>query len=104
MTPCSPRACRSNTGGKYTGPMEVPHYAGDIPADRLETSPSFFTVDLAVNKEFHVGESELTLTAGVKNLFGDYQDDLDSGPNRDSGYVYGPRYPRMFHLGCKLEF
>jgi outer membrane receptor for ferrienterochelin and colicins len=96
--------CGVFLGGKYTGPMEVNHYAGDIPEDRLETSPSFFTVDLALTREFIVKDSEVTLTAGVKNLFDDYQDDLDSGPNRDSGYVYGPRYPRMFHLGCKIAF
>lgn len=96
--------CEVFVGGKYTGPMEVPHYAGDIPADRLEKSPSFFAVDLAVSKSFEIGENNLTLTAGVKNLFDDYQDDLDSGPNRDAGYVYGPRFPRMLHLGCKYQF
>lgn len=96
--------CDVFAGGKYTGPMEVPHYAGDIPVDRLETSPSFFTVDLALSREFEVGDADMTLTAGVKNLFDDYQDDLDSGPNRDSGYVYGPRYPRMFHVGCRFTF
>lgn len=84
--------------------MEVPHYAGYIPTDRLEKSPSFFTLDLALARKLKVGDVDMTLTAGVKNLFDDYQDDLDIGPNRDAGYVYGPRYPRMFHLGCKFDF
>lgn len=96
--------CKIFLGGKYTGSMEVPHYAGDITTDRLENSPSFFTVDLNVSKDFKIGDSELTVTAGVKNLFNDYQDDLDTGPDRDAGYVYGPRFPRRFHIGCKYRF
>ena len=84
--------------------MEVPHYAGFVATDRLEKSPSFFTVDLGLIKIFQIGDTDLTVTAGVKNLFDDYQDDLDEGANRDPSYVYGPRFPRMFHLGCKYEF
>ena len=96
--------CEVFLGGKFTGPMEVPHYAGFVATDRLEKSPSFFTVDLGLSKIFQIGDTNLTVTAGVKNLFDDYQDDLDEGANRDPSYVYGPRFPRMFHLGCKYEF
>ncbi len=33
----------------------------------------------------------LELSAGVKNIFNSYQKDLDFGPLKDAGYVYGPR-------------
>jgi outer membrane receptor for ferrienterochelin and colicins len=96
--------CEVFLGGRYTGPMEVPHYAGFIPDDRLEISPSFFTIDLSLSRKFEIKGCQTTFTAGVKNLFDDYQDDLDQGPDRDVTYAYGPRFPRMFHLGCKMDF
>lgn len=30
-----------------------------------------------------------------------FQDDLDEGADRDAGYIYGPRIPRMFIVGIK---
>ena len=47
--------------------------------------------------------STLTLTAGVQNLFNSYQKDFDQGPNRDSGYIYGPTLPRSAFVGLKLS-
>lgn len=44
----------------------------------------------------------LELSAGVKNIFNSYQKDLDFGPLKDAGYVYGPALPRMFFAGLKL--
>jgi outer membrane receptor for ferrienterochelin and colicins len=40
----------------------------------------------------------------VKNLFDSYQDDFDTGPDRDSGYIYGPMMPRNFFVGLKFSF
>lgn len=43
------------------------------------------------NKRFALSqEVDLTLRAGIDNVFDDYQDDLESGPTRDSDYVYSP--------------
>ncbi len=91
-------------GAKYTGGMLVPHYDGFITGDRLETSESFLTWDVSVSKKFDVGKNELTVLVGIKNLTDEYQDDLDEGPNRDAGYVYGPRYPRTYFASLKYTF
>jgi outer membrane receptor for ferrienterochelin and colicins len=96
--------CEVFIGAKYTGPMEVPHYAGFIPADRLGKSPSMVTWDLGLSRSFDLGDYELDVTAGVKNIFNTYQDDLDRGPDRDSAYVYGPRFPRQFNLSARISF
>jgi outer membrane receptor for ferrienterochelin and colicins len=97
--------CEVFLGAKYTGSMEVPHYAGFIAEDRLENSPSFLTFDLGLSKTIPLKDRQsVTLTAGVKNIFDDYQDDLDRGPDRDSAYIYGPRYPRQFYVGCQISF
>ncbi|MDY4564219.1 MAG: TonB-dependent receptor, partial [Alloprevotella sp.] len=47
--------------------------------------------------------STLTLTASVQNLFNSYQKDFDQGPDRDSGYIYGPTLPRSAFVGLKLS-
>ena len=87
----------------YTGSMQAPHYAGFIEEDRLETTPSFLTLDLNVSRTFATpGDHKLIVTVGVRNLTDEYQRDLDQGPARDSSYVYGPRYPRSAFLGLRL--
>jgi len=91
-------------GAIYTGEMSVPHYAGFIPDDRLESTSSFLTWDASISKAFPVFGNELTATVGCKNLTDEYQDDLDQGPDRDAGYVYGPRYPRTFYVSAKFAF
>ena len=90
-------------GGRYTGSMIAPHYAGFIDTDRLERTPSFLEFDLNLSRAFDVGSQELTVTAGVKNLTDEYQPDLDRGPLRDSNYVYGPRLPRSVHVGLRWD-
>jgi outer membrane receptor for ferrienterochelin and colicins len=44
----------------------------------------------------------MTFSLGAKNIFNSFQDDFDSGPTRDSDYVYGPGAPRTFFLGVKI--
>ncbi len=93
-------------GLRYTGPMKAPHYAGFIPEDRLETTRSFWTLDLNAARPIALGAGSnrsLTVTAGAKNLTDAYQEDLDRGPDRDASYVYGPRLPRTWFVGLKLE-
>jgi outer membrane receptor for ferrienterochelin and colicins len=88
----------------YTGPMLVPHYAGFIDDDRLETSEPFWVFDAFVTRAFEWGGRGLELTAGVRNLTNAFQPDLDRGPLRDSNYVYGPRFPRSLRLGVRTSF
>ena len=91
-------------GGKFTGPMEVPHYAGWIADDTLEDTDAFMSWDASVAKTFGFNGRDLTLTLGVKNIFDEFQDDLDEGADRDPGYIYGPRAPRTVYASAKYAF
>lgn len=89
--------------GTYTGPMLVPHYAGYIDADRMEVTPDFFDLNLKLNYSFILKEHlKLQLNAGIQNIFDAFQDDLDQGEFRDSGYFYGPTQPRTYFFGLKF--
>lgn len=91
-------------GLRYTGQMAAPHYAGYIAEDRLELTPSFLAVDIGVSQKFVLGgDRSIVGTFAVKNLTDEYQQDLDRGPLRDAGYVYGPRFPRSVVVGVKVD-
>lgn len=87
-------------GVRYTGPMLAPHYAGYITTDRLERTRAFTSVDTSVSRRI----GPVTLTLVGRNLTNAYQQDIDRGPLRDAAYVYGPRFPRSFSLGARMEF
>jgi outer membrane receptor for ferrienterochelin and colicins len=89
-------------GVRITGPMLAPHYAGAIPEDRLEQTPSFVQVDVSAARQLVGGAVPLTLTIAVRNLTDAYQSDLDQGPLRDSAYVYGPRAPRTVLVSLRV--
>jgi outer membrane receptor for ferrienterochelin and colicins len=89
----------------YTGPMNVPHYAGYIPEDRLETSSRFLVGNAVISRTFTVSDnSNLRLFFNLQNMRDAFQPDLDSGPNRDSAYVYGPAEMRRAVVGLTWEF
>lgn len=89
--------------GVYTGSMQVPHFAGYIEQDRMETSPEFFDCNFKLNYTFLLKEHvKLQLNAGVQNIFDQFQKDLDKGTFRDAGYFYGPTAPRSFFIGIKI--
>ncbi len=95
--------------GIYTGSMQIPHYglAGDPGTpekDTLFESPGFLDVTLRFSYQFSSQrlDSSVELFAGAANLLNDYQDQFDTGKNRDSGFVYGPAKPRTFFIGLKL--
>ena len=99
-----PRELTVFAGLRYTGSMLAPHYAGYIPEDRLEVTASFLTWDLGLSRRFALGgERRLTATVALRNLSDEYQRDLDRGPFRDAGYVYGPRFPRSLVVGLKAD-
>ena len=89
-------------GLRITGSMLAPHYAGAIPEDRLETTPSFVQVDVSASRRLVTTPVPLTLTFAIRNLTDAYQEDLDQGPLRDSAYVYGPRLPRTIVLSLRV--
>ncbi len=91
-------------GIRYLGEQKMPHYAGWIAEDRLEITDPFWVVDLSLARRLPIARDAVTLTLGARNLFDEYQDDLDVGPDRDSGYLYGPRFPRTFYATVGYDF
>ncbi len=95
----------ADISGEYTGPMKAPHYAGYIDEDRLETTHSFWVVNLRLSKLIPITEAyKVSLFIGAYNILDSYQEDLDKGVDRDSGYVYGPAKPRSFYGGFEFTF
>ena len=100
--------------GVYTGRMHVPHFAptDEIPdgfphsyiaKDEMVRTPHFFDFNTKVAYTFVLREHmKLQLNAGVQNIFNAFQNDLDKGTYRDSGYFYGPTQPRTFFMGIKI--
>lgn len=89
--------------GVYTGSMQVPHFAGYIEQDRMETTPDFIDCNFKLNYTFLLKEHvKLQLNAGVQNIFDQFQRDLDKGTYRDAGYFYGPTAPRSIFIGIKI--
>jgi outer membrane receptor for ferrienterochelin and colicins len=85
----------------YTGKMLVPYHVGDE-NQSLRKSDSFYDLGAKLRYNIKMKESTVQLYAGVKNLFNQYQDDFDKGPNRDAGYIYGPANPRTIYFGIKI--
>ncbi len=86
--------------GVYTGSMFVPHYGRD---ELIETA-SFLENNIKTSYEFKWLEKGVGIEVfgGIQNIFNQYQDDFDTGKNRDSGYIYGPSRPRTVFFGLKL--
>ncbi|MEQ9300733.1 MAG: TonB-dependent receptor [Cyclobacteriaceae bacterium] len=89
--------------GTYTGSMIVPRVVSETGfLDLLESNP-FLDMNIKLTRHFQVSDHfHLELSGGVQNVFNSYQDDFDTGPTRDSDYVYGPNRPRTFFFGIKI--
>ncbi|MBE7499487.1 MAG: TonB-dependent receptor [Verrucomicrobiales bacterium] len=89
----------------HGSPHVVTDPTGTLVRNELNASPWFFTVDLALTRDWSFrGGQVFRLSVGVRNLFNEYQEDLDQGPYRDSTYVYGPRFPRTLFASAGYEF
>lgn len=92
-----------STFGRLSGPMYVPHYAGDIAEDRLEKSPSYFDLGIKLEYTFKLPKYySISIGAYVKNILNSYQSDFDRGMDRDAGYVHGPTLPRTIGISLKI--
>lgn len=91
-----------NATGTYTGSMLAPHFAGFIANDQLEKTPSFVDINLKATYDFRLNGIAMQVSGGAKNIFNNYQQDLDKGALRDAGYIYGPLLPRSFFVGLKF--
>ncbi len=90
--------------GTFTGPMLVQHNAGMVDYDRETITESFFDVGARLSYAIPLTKSiSLEVNAGVKNIFDQYQRDLDFGVAKDSAYLYGPALPRTYFVGVKLS-
>ncbi len=90
--------------GTYTGSMLVEHFFSEDDAV-IETTPDFWDVYIKVTHNFTLLQSvRAQAFVGLENIFNQYQNDFDQGPDRDAGYVYGPMKPRSFNCGIKLMF
>ena len=91
---------------KWTGEMDVHRFTdADAEVGEIHQSDDFYVLDIGVSKTIVFNNDiVLSLHAGINNLLDDYQEDFDTGANRDVGYVYGPRMPRTYTVGAKLDF
>jgi outer membrane receptor for ferrienterochelin and colicins len=70
----------------------------------LVRTPVFHVVDVGFTRHLWLGARHVDLSFGVKNLFDRRQRDLEVGANRDSDYVYGPRFARSVYASLRYEF
>jgi len=92
----------------YTGEMDIVHFAGDgtgQDVDEYDITPSFAELSLRLGYNISLDRvnSNIEIFGGVKNVTNPYQDDFDTGKNRDSNYVYGPGNPRSVFIGLKID-
>ena len=89
--------------GTYTGEMTIPKVINANGYLELRESPDFWDLNLKISQHVDITENfHINLSTGVQNVFNAYQDDFDSGPTRDSDYIYGPSRPRTFFFGIKF--
>ncbi len=99
----------TSLSGIYTGPMLVPHFGlegdpGTPEKDILATSPNFMELNLKLGYIFNAKrlDSSIELFGGISNMLNHFQNDFDTGKNRDSDYIYGPAKPRSFFIGLRI--
>jgi len=89
--------------GTYTGSMVVPRVVGDDGFLNLIDSDPFFDVNIKASYHFDMSEDfHIELSGGVRNIFNSYQPEFDSGPERDSDFIYGPMAPRSLFISVKI--
>lgn len=92
--------------GNYTGRMLIPYFGPRIPdpdSGILVTSDSFLDAGFRLSYDFKIARSvKIQFYGGVRNITNAFQDDFDSGINRDPAYIYGPVTPRTIYFGLKL--
>ncbi len=88
-----------------TGPMIVARESEGV---LNRSTDNFWVVDFTVTKHFHLRLGgrihHIDVLVGVKNIFDERQKDLTSGPNRDTTYFYGPRFPRSYVLRAGADW
>ncbi len=89
--------------GTYTGNMTIPRVINPNGMLDLIESPSFWDMNIKLSQHIDITENfHINLSTGIQNVFNEYQDDFESGPTRDSDFIYGPSRPRTFFFGIKF--
>ena len=91
--------------GTYTGEMLLPYFGTTIlnPEEgELRKSDTFFDAGLKITKTLKLAHNNLEISGGIKNIFNSYQEDFDTGIDRDPAYIYGPMTPRTIYFGLKF--
>ena len=77
----------------------------DVEWNELVKTKSFFDLGTKITYDLRLSsKSNLQLYCGINNIFNAFQSDYDFGPDRDSGYIYGPTIPRSGYFGLKFTF
>jgi outer membrane receptor for ferrienterochelin and colicins len=96
----------TNLNYVYTGDMLIAHFAGapEQSINEYKRTPSFHEFSWRSSYRFELAKlnTGLEVFGGIKNIFNAYQNDFDTGKNRDSNYVYGPGIPRTFFVGLRI--
>lgn len=91
----------------YTGNMTIAHFAGapGVETDEYVQSTSFTELSIKTDYTFNLKnvDSGLEVFGGIKNITNAYQNDFDTGKDRDSNFIYGPGVPRTFFVGVRLK-
>ncbi|MEP0213672.1 MAG: TonB-dependent receptor [Cellulophaga sp.] len=92
----------------YTESMDIAHFGGENTGqliDEYKETSSFLETSLRLGYTFTASKlnANMELFSGVKNITNAYQNDFDTGKNRDSNYVYGPSLPRTIFVGLRIK-
>ena len=90
----------------HTGSMLLTHFAGapEQEQDEYYTSPVFhnFGIRIAHKQNWKGSNLGMEVFGGIKNILNSYQNNFDSGKNRDSNFIFGPSNPRTYFIGVRL--
>ncbi len=103
-TPDSPWEIATN--GTYTGKMLIPYFgprASNPEEGLLNESDTFFDWSVKLTYCLESNWGDFDIFAGAKNILNSYQNDFDTGKDRDPGYIYGPVSPRTIYAGIKIS-
>ncbi|MBS2213896.1 TonB-dependent receptor [Carboxylicivirga mesophila] len=94
------------TSGQYTGHMPISYYDQSISDENYEgelrRTQAFFDVGLKAAYQATIYYLPVEFFGGVKNLFNSFQDDFETGVERDPTYIYGPSLPRTIYAGIRI--
>ncbi len=92
--------------GNYSGSMLVPYFgplATDPLLGQLHKSDDFFDAGIKLSYDVNLTDIiGIQFSGGVKNIFNSYQNDFDTGIDRDPAYIYGPTSPRTIYFSVKI--